>query len=108
MYFGDAQADLPPKSTSTAFVAAGALEESKTLSWGELTKAATLNRRYVRHVGWMPYARQIAHVLGITGSNPDIWSFIQAVADWQARNGMMPNGFFGGGEWYALLTRPRP
>ena len=65
-----------------------------------------MNRVYGRTIGWMPYMHQIAVRLGITAKNPDIWSFVQALANWQARNGIMPNGALGP-EWYDLLTRNR-
>jgi hypothetical protein len=55
----------------------------------------------------MSYTRQIAARLGITAKNPDIWSFAQALANWQARNMMKrPDGVLGP-EWYDLLMRNR-
>jgi hypothetical protein len=63
-----------------------------------LKRAVTLNRVYGRTIGWMDFSRHIAVLLGITSKNPDIWSFVQALANWQARNGMMPNGILGPGE----------
>jgi hypothetical protein len=65
-----------------------------------------LNRVYAHTIGWMSYTRQIAARLGISAKNPDIWSFAQALANWQARNGIMPNGVLGP-EWYDLLMRNR-
>jgi len=70
-----------------------------------LKKAVLLTRRYAPHLGWMPYTRQISNVLGITAPNPDVWSFVQALANWQARHGILPSGVLQG-EWHDILTRP--
>jgi len=99
MYIGSRQ-------TNRQSLSAG-LGESKALSWDALQRAVTLNRHYARDVGWMDYTRGIANLLGIRLANPDVWTFVQALADWQARNGMMPSGVLGPGEWYALLTPSR-
>jgi len=77
------------------------------LSAAALKKAVTVNRVYARTIGWKDYTSQIAARLGITAKNPDVWSFLQALANWQARNMMKrPDGILGP-EWYDLLTRNR-
>ena len=101
MYIGET------KVTSGASNAIAGLGEAPALSADALKRAVTLNRLYARTVGWMDFSRQIAVLLGITSKNPDIWSFVQALADWQARNRMMPNGILGPGEWYAMQTANR-
>jgi hypothetical protein len=75
------------------------------LSAAALQKAVSVNRVYARTIGWKDYTGQIAARLGITTANPDIWSFTQALANWQAHNMMKrPDGILGP-EWYELLTR---
>ena len=106
MYIGCTQTSTRAGSTSTARLARSALGESTTLSWDALKRAVTLNRVYARALGWKQYTNQIAIRLGLTAQNPDIWSFVQALADWQGRNGIMPSGILGG-EWHDLLTRNR-
>jgi hypothetical protein len=101
MYIGET------KANSQASSATAALGEIRPLSSDALNRAVTLNRVYARTVGWMDFSPQIAILLGITSKNPDIWSFVQALANWQARNGMMPNGILGPGEWYAMQTANR-
>jgi len=108
MYIADSETNSQARPANASLAAGTALGESVTLTWDALKKAVFLNRRYVRHIGWMPYTRQIANMLGITAPNPDVWSFVQALANWQARNGMMPSGVLGGGEWYAMQTPHRP
>jgi hypothetical protein len=106
MYIGGAQTNSQAQSQSTALSAPAAPGTAPALSADALRKAVTLNRVYARAIGWMQYTRQIAARLGIMAKNPDIWSFVQAVANWQARNGVFPSGILGG-EWYDLLTGNR-
>jgi len=107
MYIGSTRIDNQTPSQSTAFSAPAAPVTAPVLSADALKKAVTLNRVYARTIGWMPYMRQIAARLGITAKNPDIWSFAQALANWQARNMMKrPDGILGP-EWHDLLTRNR-
>jgi hypothetical protein len=103
MYIGHTQTDRQARSTRTT-LGNGALGESSALSPDALKRAVSVNRVYARAVGWMQYTRQIADRLGITAKNPDIWSFVQAVANWQRHNMIRPDGILGG-EWYELLTR---
>lgn len=105
MYIADSETNHQASSASTALAASTALGESK-LSWEGLMKAVLVTRRYAPHLGWMPYTRQIAYKLGITDANPDVWSFVQALANWQARHGIMPSGVMQG-EWHDVLTKPR-
>jgi len=105
MYVAVPETKSQPSGANTALAASAALGERKGLSWDASMKAVLWTRRYAPHLGWMPHARQIAHKLGITSANPDVWSFVQALADWQARHGGFPNGVMQG-EWHDVLTRP--
>jgi hypothetical protein len=106
MYIGHTQTDRQARSAKTT-LGNGALGESPALSPDAFKRAVSVNRVYARAIGWMQYTRQIAARLGITAKNPDIWSFVQALADWQGRNMMKrPDGILRG-EWYDLLTRKR-
>jgi hypothetical protein len=104
MYIGGAQTNSQAQSQSTALGAPAVSGAPLALSADALKKAVTLNRVYARTIGWGNYTGQIAVRLGITAKNPDIWSFVQALANWQARDGIVPTGILGG-EWYDLLTR---
>ncbi len=106
MYISNTQTNRQARSTSTALGTPAEPGAVPALSADALKKAITLNRVYARTIGWGNYTGQIAIRLGITAKNPDIWSFVQALAKWQARNGIMPTGVLGG-EWYDLLTRNR-
>ena len=106
MYIGSVQTNSQAQGQSTEFGAPAAPGGPPALSGEALTKAVTLNRVYARTIGWKDYTGQIAARLGIRASNPDIWGFVQAVANWQARNGIVPNGILGG-EWHDLLTGKR-
>jgi hypothetical protein len=101
MYIGET------KVAGQASNAISGLGEATALSADALKRAVTLSRVYARTIGWIDFSRQIAALLGITSKNPDIWSFVQALANWQARNGMMPNGILGPGEWYAIQMASR-
>jgi hypothetical protein len=107
MYIGGTQTNSRIQRQSTALGAPVAPSAAPALGAAALKKAVTLNRVYARTIGWMPYTRQIAVLLGIRSTNPDIWSFVQALAAWQARNGLMPNGVLGPGEFYRMQTAPR-
>src|SRR4030095_4007972 len=104
MYLAGPETNSHASSANTIRAASAAFGESKALSWEASMKAVLLTRRYAPHLGWMPHARQIAHKLGITGANADVWSFVQALADWQARHGGMPSGVMQG-EWHDVLTK---
>ena len=105
MYIRGTQTNRLATSTSTALDAPPAPGAAPALSADELKKAVTLNRVYARTIGWKNHTRQLATRLGITPKNPDIWSFIQALSNWQARNMMKrPDGVLGP-EWHDLLTR---
>lgn len=107
MYISGAQTYSQAQSQSTALGAPAAPGTTPALSADALKKAVTLNRVYARTIGWKNYTGQIAARLGITAKNPDIWSFVQALANWQARNMMKrPDGVLGP-EWHDLLTRNR-
>jgi hypothetical protein len=106
MYIGSAQTNSLAQSQSTEFGAPTAPGVPPALSAEALTKAVTYNRVYARTIGWKDYTGQIAARLGIRAKNPDIWGFVQAVANWQARNGIPPSGILGG-EWHDLLTGNR-
>lgn len=96
-----------PRGESTALGAPVTTKTTPVLSASALQKAVTLNRVYARTIGWIAHTRQIALLLGLTNMNPDIGSFVRALANWQARNGMMPTGVLGPGEFYAMLTKNR-
>ena len=101
MYIGET------KVAGQASNAISGLGEATALSADALKRAVTLSRVYARTIGWIDFSRQIAALLGITSKNPDIWSFVQALANWQARNMMKrPDGVLGP-EWHDLLTRNR-
>lgn len=107
MYIGGSQTNHEAQSAGTASGESTGFGAGPTLSADALRRAVTLNRVYARAVGWIHYTPQIAVLLGIRDENPNIWNFVQALAEWQARNGMMPNGILGPGEWYAMQTRNR-
>jgi len=106
MYIGGARTNTKAQGQSTGSGALGAPGAAPTLSADALKRAVSVNRAYALGFGWKNYTDQIAVRLGIVAKNPDIWSFVQALANWQARNGRMPTGILGG-EWYDLLTRNR-
>jgi hypothetical protein len=107
MYIVGEQANQEAHRAGTPPGGSTGLGADPTLGAAALQKAVTLNRVYARAVGWLHHTRQIAVLLGIRDLNPDIWSFVQALARWQARNGMIPNGVLGPGEWYTMQTPHR-
>jgi hypothetical protein len=106
MYIGCAQTSRQAESRGAAFGEPPAPRKAPALTADKLKKAVTLNRVYARTIGWKDHTAQIAVKLGIREKHPDVWTFVQAVADWQARNGIPPSGILGG-EWHDLLTRNR-
>jgi hypothetical protein len=106
MYICSTQLESQPESKGMALGAPQAPGAAPKLNAQALKRAVTMNRVYAPALGWINHTRQIAVRLGITAQNPDIWSFVQAVAEWQARNGIYPSGVLGG-EWHDLLTRNR-
>lgn len=106
MYISGMQSNSQTNNKCLALGAPVTSGAAPALGAAALKKAVTMNRVYARTIGWENYTAQIAVRLGITAKNPDIWSFVQALANWQARNGIMPNGVLGP-EWHDLLTRNR-
>ena len=107
MYISGARTNAKAQGHSTVSGSLGAPSAAPALSADALKKAVTVNRVYARTIGWKDYTGQIAARLGIVDKNPDIWSFVQALANWQARHMMKkPDGILGP-EWHDLLTRNR-
>ncbi|NGZ08886.1 MAG: hypothetical protein CV088_05790 [Nitrospira sp. LK70] len=107
MYIDGLQSNSQTQNLSVTLGVSAASGAAPALSAAALKKAVTVNRVYARMIGWRNYTSQIAVRLGITTKNPDVWSFVQALANWQARNMMKsPDGILGP-EWYDLLTRNR-
>ncbi len=75
----------------------------QALSASAWKRAVTLNRVYGRTLGWKAHTRRLAVALGLTSQTADVWSFAQALALWQQRNGLLPaDGVMGPGTWSRL------
>lgn len=107
MYVRGQQTHSQIQHQSLALGALAVPGTAPVLNAAALKKAVTVNRVYARTIGWKDYTRQIAARLGISAKNSDVWSFAQALANWQSRNMLKrPDGILGP-EWYDLLTRNR-
>lgn len=73
-----------------------------TLSSSDVAKAVSNNRVLGQSVGWKPYYHHIAQVVGFTAQTPTEEAFARAVAVWQARNGLTPDGIIGPMTWGKL------
>jgi hypothetical protein len=74
----------------------------QALSASAWKRAVTLNRIYGRKLGWRAHTRQLASALGMAMKPLDVWSFAQALARWQQRNGLPADGVLGPNTWVRL------
>jgi peptidoglycan hydrolase-like protein with peptidoglycan-binding domain len=58
-------------------------------------RAVKENRRLARSLGWQAYASSIMRLLGFSTFVPSDSAFAAAVAAWQSRQGLRPNGIVG-------------
>lgn len=73
------------------------------LAASSLQAAVAHNDRYAASLGWGVYADRISQqVLGFTNMSPTREAFAEAMAAWQARNGLTPDGIVGPATWGAL------
>ena len=77
--------------------------EQDELTATNLTNAVDENRRYAQLLRWSDqYDRIAQELLGFTSMTPDMATFTQAVAGWQSRNNLKPDGVIGPVTWGAL------
>src|SRR3954447_15144055 len=69
--------------------------EEDELSSTALTEAVSDNARYAQLLGWSAHIDRIAQLLGFTNMTPDMATFTQAMAVWQLRNALKPDGVVG-------------
>src|SRR4051812_48581776 len=77
---------------------ANAYEEDE-LSSASRKEGVSDNTRYAQLLGWSAHIDRIAQLLGFTNMTPDIATFTQAMAVWQSRNGLKPDGVLGPVTW---------
>jgi hypothetical protein len=69
-----------------------------------LDKAVDYNRSKIAIVGWQNYVDNIVKLLGFSTFTPDERTFAQAVANWQQKQGLNPDGMIGPGTWAKIQT----
>ena len=78
-------------------------ESEDFLSDDRLKYAVIANRRYGASLGWQNYYDRILPLLGFPNFSPDETTFADAVANWQAQNGISPaDGMIGPTTWARL------
>jgi hypothetical protein len=80
----------------------GGAADGETAPGPDLARAAALNPRFGRSLGWISHRPRIAALLGFTASTPDELGFARALALWQQRNGLTPDGILGPRTWARL------
>jgi hypothetical protein len=65
----------------------------------DLMRAVHLNRDYSVKLGWEKYRDKIGSLLGFTNSSPTEEVFAEAVANWQNKQGLKPDGILGPTTW---------
>jgi hypothetical protein len=65
----------------------------------DLMRAVRLNRDYSVKLGWEMYRDKIGALLGFTNSSPTEKVFAEAVANWQKKQGLKPDGIIGPTTW---------
>lgn len=88
-----------PAASSSAPPAAPA-----AVSTTQTSRVVEANRRYGETLGWSAHYDDIARVLGFTDMTPGEELFAEALATWQARNGLTPDGLLGPRTWAKLKT----
>lgn len=78
----------------------------------DVAKAVRNNRRLASSLGWAPHFDTIARLLGFTRRSTDEAAFAEAVAAWQAQQGLGVDGIIGPQTWSriqsAIGTTPSP
>lgn len=83
----------------------------------DVDRAVRDNARWGERLGWMPSYDAVAYVLGFRNASPSQPLFAEAVATWQARNGLAADGVIGPMTWKKLqpllasvpaFLRPQP
>lgn len=69
----------------------------------DINKAVRSNRFYAQKLGWQKYYDAILKFLGISGK-PGESAFAEAVARWQHRKGLKPDGMIGPVTWNAIKS----
>src|SRR4051812_25401056 len=100
---GEAEMFSPFVSPGRDYAPAERENEQGELSSSALQSAVSENTRYQQTLGWGAFIDRIAQqALGFTDTTPDMATFTKAVATWQARNGLTPDGAIGPMTWTAL------
>jgi hypothetical protein len=63
-----------------------------------------LNRRYADLLDWRPWFGRIAVLLGLGAAPFDEWDFAEAVARWQAGQGLWPVGVIDPRTWRRMRS----
>jgi D-alanyl-D-alanine carboxypeptidase-like protein/putative peptidoglycan binding protein len=71
----------------------------RLLSDNDTARAIVANARWAERLGWQAYADAITALLGAPKGNR---GFAQALAAWQARHGLEPDGILGPKTWAAV------
>ncbi|NEP86157.1 MAG: peptidoglycan-binding protein [Okeania sp. SIO2C2] len=80
----------------------------------DVAKAVKNNRIYMVSVGWQKYFDEIVSLLGFTTFTPNEEIFAQAIADWQEKRKLKPDGIIGSKTWakmkvaLGLKSVPKP
>jgi hypothetical protein len=68
----------------------------------DLDKAVAYNRSQSIKIGWQNYVDDIVRLLGFSTYTPDERTFAQAVANWQQKQGLTPDGMIGSKTWATM------
>jgi len=79
----------------------------ETGSVPNLDQAITYNRNNMAGLGWQRYVDKIVTLLGFTNYTPDERTFAQAVANWQQKQGLNPDGKIGPSTWAKMQIELR-
>jgi Putative peptidoglycan binding domain len=68
----------------------------------DLANAVLLNRDYSVKLGWERYQDKFGRILGFMNSSPTEEEFAKAVANWQKKQGLKPDGILGPNTWLRM------
>ncbi|NEP86158.1 MAG: hypothetical protein F6K18_04620 [Okeania sp. SIO2C2] len=71
----------------------------------DIAKSVDRNQGYMIDLGWQKYIDEIVSLLGFTSFTPNEEIFAQAVADWQEKWNLKPDGIIGPKTWQLMQDK---
>lgn len=96
----------PPATTRSAWLRHRArnMLQQRQARQDDWRRRARLNGMFARRFNWGPQLGRVSRAIGSPYAQPDSRRFMFALARWQQRQGLPPNGILSPGMWRRLLA----